>query len=159
MSATNRSSSSQAQGGRRFAVGAHQELQQKFAVVQQELSEAKKLQLDEDVLCAASHSQMDATALEQILIAEEKEMQMTTLRQQVEESRMQCEDLKAINTNLQETIQNMETEFKVTESKATEYETSAAQKMDSMRAELKEANFQLLLLQGNMSSCKQAMAR
>ena len=86
-------------------------------------------------------------------------MQMTTLRQQVEESRMQCEDLKAINTNLQETIQNMETEFKFTESKATEYETSAAQKMDSMRAELKEANFQLLLLQGNMSSCKQAMAR
>ena len=86
-------------------------------------------------------------------------MQMTTLRQQVEESRMQCEDLKAKNSYLQETIQKMETEFKVRESKATEYETSAAQKIDSMHAELNEANFQLLLLQGNMSSCKQAMAR
>jgi chromosome segregation ATPase len=139
--------------------GAHQELQQKFAAVQQELSEAKKLRLDEDIQRAAAHSQMDATALEQILIAEEKEMQMTTLRQQVEESRMHCEDLKAKNSYLQETIQKMETEFKVRESKATEYETSAAQKMDSMHAELNEANFQLLLLQGNMSSCKQAMAR
>ena len=139
--------------------GAHQELQQNFAVVQQELSEAKNLQLDDDIQRAAAHSQTDATALEQILIAEEKEMQLTALHQRVEEFRMQCEDSKATNTYLQETIQKMEREFKVRESKATKDETSAAQKMEAMRAELKEANIQLLLLQGSMSSCKQAMAR
>jgi hypothetical protein len=72
---------------------------------------------------------------------------------------MQCEDSKATNTYLQETIQKMEREFKVRESKATKDETSASQKMEAMRAELKEANIQLLLLQGSMSSCKQAMAR
>lgn len=86
-------------------------------------------------------------------------MQLTALHQRVEEFRMQCEDSKATNTYLQETIQKMEREFKVRESKATKDETSAAQKMEAMRAELKEANIQLLLLQGSMSSCKQAMAR
>lgn len=139
--------------------GAHQELQQKFAVVQQELSEAKKLQLNKEIQRAAAHSKMDDTTLKQIQIAEEKEMRLAALRQQVEESRIQCEDLKSTNAYFQETIQKMEREFKVRESKVTQDKAFAAQKMEAMLAEFKEANIQILLLQDNMASCKQAMAR
>ena len=138
--------------------GAHRELQQQFTVVQQELAEAQKL-LHEHKQRAAADSKMDATALKQFQKAEENEVQMTSLRRQVEEAHIECEELKSSNEYLQKTVKDLERDLKTRESKASEDGFSAAQKMEVMGAELNASKTQLVLLQDSVASSQEAMAR